>query len=54
MLDDEKSLPIGEKHTQTPLDLILKNPKLTPIFLFVLAIVPPLTIALVVSLIFLN
>lgn len=36
---------------RTPLDFILRNPKLTPIILFVLAVIPFITAALVVALV---
>ncbi|WP_175561166.1 hypothetical protein [Hydrococcus rivularis] len=39
---------------RTPLDLILRNPRLTPIILFVFAVVPFVTLALIMAILFLD
>ncbi|MGH8001764.1 MAG: hypothetical protein ACREPR_20645 [Brasilonema sp.] len=53
MTDKQEPQTFEDKYGQSPLDLILKNPRVTPIFMFVLAVVPPLIAALIVAMVFL-
>lgn len=50
----EKPSTLGEKSDSSLLDFILRNPKFTSLFLFVLAVVPLVALALIVGLVWLG
>ncbi|MGQ4649041.1 hypothetical protein [Lyngbya aestuarii] len=49
-----KRAQFWEKYIAPPLELVMGNPKLTPIFLLILGVAPFLITALILALVFLS